>query len=367
MKVPFVDLKTQGGDLLGELDAVFRSVVERAAYTLGPEVERFESAFAQVCGCTRAVGVSSGTDALELAYLAVGVRPGDEVIVPANTFIATAEAASHIGATPVFVDCLPETANIDPAKIVAACTEKTKAIVPVHLYGQPADMESILRSAAGRGIAVVEDACQAHGATYHGRPTGSMGDAAAFSFYPGKNLGALGDGGAVTTNDPGIADEVALLRNHGQSDKYTHAVIGYCDRLHNLQAAFLSVKLPHLADANAARREAAARYDELLAGIAGVEPIGRRDDVEHVYHLYVVQVDDRDAVRAALDAAGVGTGIHYPVPLHLTPAYRHLGYEMGDFPVAEGMAGRILSLPMHPYLSPEQIEHVVEVLASAVA
>jgi dTDP-4-amino-4,6-dideoxygalactose transaminase len=367
MKVPFVDLKTLGAELLGELDGAFHSVVERAAYTLGPELERFESAFARMCGCARAVGVSSGTDALELAYLAVGVRPGDEVVVPVNTFIATAEAASHIGATPVFVDCTAETANIDPEKIAAACTERTRAIVPVHLYGQPADMEPIVRFATDRGIAVIEDACQAHGATYHGRPAGSLGAAAAFSFYPGKNLGALGDGGAVTTNDPDIADEVALLRNHGQSDKYTHAVVGYCDRLHNLQAAFLSVKLPYLAAANAARRKAAARYDRLLDGVAGVEPVGCRDDVEHVYHLYVVQVEDRDAVRAALGAAGVETGIHYPVPLHLTPAYRHLGYAAGDFPVAERMAGRTLSLPMHPYLSPAQIEHVVEALASAVA
>jgi dTDP-4-amino-4,6-dideoxygalactose transaminase len=365
MRIPFVDLKSQGVELMDEFDASFRSVVERAAYTLGPEVDEFETAFARLCGCERAVGVSSGTDALTLAYLAVGVRPGDEVIVPVNTFIATAEPVSHLGATPVFVDCLPETANIDPAKLADACTDRTRAIVPVHLYGQPADMDPILRFAADRGIAVVEDACQAHGALYRGRPTGSMGAAAAFSFYPGKNLGALGDGGAVTTNDPRVADEVALLRNHGQSDKYTHAVIGYCDRLHNMQAAFLSVKLPRLAAGNAARRAAAAHYDRLLAGIAGVEPVGHRDDVQHVYHLYVVQVDDRDAVRAALEAAGIESGIHYPVPLHLTPAYRDLGYGPGDFPVAERLAGRILSLPMHPYLTPAQIETVAEVLAEA--
>lgn len=367
MRVPFVDLKAQGGELLEEFDAVFHSVVGRAAYTLGPEVAGFEAAFAALCGCERAIGVSSGTDALKLAYLAAGVRAGDEVVLPVNTFIATAEAVSHIGAKPVFVDCLPQTANIDPAKIEAACTDLTRAIVPVHLYGQPADMDPILAFAADREIAVIEDACQAHGAAYRGRPTGSMGAAAAFSFYPGKNLGALGDGGAVTTNDPRIADEVALLRNHGQSDKYTHAVIGYCDRLHNLQAAFLSVKLPHLAAANAARREAAAHYDRLFAQIPGVRPIGRRDDVEHVYHLYVVEVEDRDSAGSALDAAGVESGIHYPVPLHLTPAYRSLGYEPGDFPVAERMAGRILSLPMHPYLTPEHIDYVAEVLASAVA
>jgi dTDP-4-amino-4,6-dideoxygalactose transaminase len=367
MRIPFVDLQRQGADFIEEFDAAFRSVVGRAAYTLGPEVQQLESAFAEMCGCARAVGVSSGTDALKLAYLALGVRAGDEVVVPVNTFIATAEAASHIGAVPVFVDCLADTANIDPAKLAAACTDRTRAIVPVHLYGQPADMDPILEFAAARGIPVIEDACQAHGASYRGRAAGSMGVAAAFSFYPGKNLGALGDGGAVTTNDPALAEEVALLRNHGQSDKYTHAEVGYCDRLHNLQAAFLSVKLPHLADANAARRAAAAHYDRLLADIDGVEPVGRRDDVEHVHHLYVVQVDDRDAVRSALEAAGVDSGIHYPVPLHLTPAYRGLGYEAGDFPVAERMAGRILSLPMHPYLTAEQIEYVAEVLGSALA
>ena len=367
MRVPFVDLKSQGAEHVDEFTAAFHSIVDRAAYTLGPEVKDFETSFAQVCGCTRAVGVSSGTDALKLAYLAVGVRPGDEVIVPANTFIATAEAISHVGATPVFVDCLAGTANIDPGLLTGAVTERTRAIVPVHLYGQPADMDAILEFAMAWGIPVIEDACQAHGAMYRGRPAGSMGAAAAFSFYPGKNLGALGDGGAVTTNDSRIADEVALLRNHGQPDKYTHAVIGYCDRLHNLQAAFLSVKLPHLAAANAARREAAAHYDRLFAQIPGVRPMGHRDDVEHVYHLYVVEVEDRDSARSALDAAGVESGIHYPVPLHLTPAYRSLGYGPGDFPVAELMAGRILSLPMHPYLTPEHIDYVAEVLASAVA
>jgi dTDP-4-amino-4,6-dideoxygalactose transaminase len=350
MRIPFVDLRSQGAELIGEFEESFRSIVGRAAYTLGPEVEAFESAFARVAGCSRAVGVSSGTDALNLAFLALGVRPGDEVIVPVNTFIATAEAVSHVGGKPVFVDCLSDTANMDVSKLAEACTDRTRVIVPVHLYGQPADMDPILEFAAERGLAVVEDACQAHGAAYRGRPAGSMGDVAAFSFYPGKNLGALGDGGAVTTNDKRIADEVALLRNHGQSDKYTHAVVGYCDRLHNLQAAFL-----------------AAHYDRLLASVPGVDPIGRRDDIDHVYHLYVVQVEERDAVRAALEAAGVETGIHYPVPLHLTPAYRFLGYGEGDFPVAERMAGRVLSLPMHPYLTGDQIEHVADVLAKATA
>jgi dTDP-4-amino-4,6-dideoxygalactose transaminase len=363
MRIPFVDLRSQSAELMEEFDQAFRSVVGRAAYTLGPETSTFESAFAQMCGCSRAVGISSGTDALKLAYLAAGVRAGDEVIMPVNTFIATAEAASHIGAVPVFVDCLAGTANIDPSKIEAAITERTRLIVPVHLYGQPADMDAILAAATAHGLPVIEDACQAHGATYRGRVAGSMGLAAAFSFYPGKNLGALGDGGAVTTNDESVADRVALLRNHGQSDKYTHAVVGYCDRLHNLQAAMLSVKLPHLAAANAARRASAALYDEVLSAIPGVTPIGKRDDVEHVYHLYVVEVDDREVVRAALDAAEVECGIHYPVPLHLTPAYAHLGYAVGDFPVAERLAPRILSLPMHPYLTPEQIARVAAVLA----
>ena len=367
MSIPFVDLKATGAELREELADAFYSVVERAAYTLGPEVEQFESAFSAFCGCAHAVGVSSGTDALKLAYLAVGVRPGDEVVMPVNTFIATAEAASHVGAKPVFVDCLGETANLDPTKLGEACTERTRAIVPVHLYGQPADMDPILEFASGRGIAVIEDACQAHGATYRGRPAGSMGAAAAFSFYPGKNLGALGDGGATTTNDLALAEKVALFRNHGQSDKYTHAVVGYCDRLHNLQAAFLMAKLPHLQAWNSARQRVAAEYDRLLADLSGVTRIETRRDVEHVYHLYVVLLDERDRVRERLAEAGIETGVHYPVPLHLTPAYRSLGYVAGDFPVAEKLAAGMLSLPMHPYLSSEQIEQVVEQLTGALA
>jgi dTDP-4-amino-4,6-dideoxygalactose transaminase len=365
MNVPFVDLKAQGVELWDEYEAALRSVVERAAYTLGPEVSAFESAFAAFCGCSRAVGVSTGTDALKLAYLAAGAGPGDEVVLPANTFIATAEAVSHIGARPVFVDCLAD-ATMDPEALGAVVTDRTRAIVPVHLFGQPARMDEIEAFATQRGIPVIEDACQAHGARYRGRLCGSMGLAAAFSFYPGKNLGALGDGGAVTTNDPALADEVALLRNHGQADKYTHAEVGYCDRLHNLQAAFLGVKLPYLAEWNDARRRAAAQYDRLLAGVESVTPIGAREEVEHVYHLYVVRVENRDAVRERLGEAGIESGIHYPVPLHLTPAYRSLGYGVGDFPMAEGLAATILSLPMHPWLTPEHVEFVVETLADAV-
>ena len=293
--------------------------------------------------------------------------PGDEVIVPANTFIATAEAVSHLGARPVFVDCLPDTANIDPAADRGGDHPAARGrSCPVHLFGQPADMDPLLEIAARRGLVVVEDACQAHGAEYKGRRAGSLGLAAAFSFYPGKNLGALGDGGAVTTSDDSIEAVTTLNRNHGQADKYTHAVVGYCDRLHNLQAGFLLVKLAHLDEWNAARRAAAKRYDGLLAGVAGVEPVACRPDVTPVYHLYVVQVDERDRVRDALGAAEIETGIHYPVPLHLQPAYASLGYGRGDFPVAERLAGRILSLPMFPEITADQQEYVVEKLAEAV-
>ncbi|MBN1630608.1 MAG: DegT/DnrJ/EryC1/StrS family aminotransferase [Thermoleophilia bacterium] len=367
MQVPFVDLKTQGKGLLPDYQAVLTSVVERAAYIMGPDLADFEQEFARFCASPYAVGVSSGTDALILAYKAAGVGPGDEVIVPANTFLATAEAVTHLGATPVPVDVLPDTANIDPAAVEAAITSRTRAVVPVHLFGQPADMDSVNEIAHTHGLAVVEDACQAHGATLGGRPTGSLGDIAAFSFYPGKNLGALGDGGAVTTADADMAERVRVLRNHGEKTKSNHVEVGYCFRLDNLQAAFLRIKLKRLPTWNKARRAAAKRYDELLAGVSGVTPMSERADVEAVYHLYVVQVDDRDAVRAKLDGAGIGTGIHYPKPIHLQPAYAHLGHKPGAFPVSESLAERILSLPMFPEITSEQIDYVVEQLAEAVA
>ena len=366
-RVPFVDLKRQAADLRVELDAAFRSVVERAAYTLGPELARFEESFAAFCGCDHAVGVSSGTDALKLALLAAGVRPGDDVIVPVNTFIATAEAVSHIGATPVFVDCLEGSGLMDPAAVGAAVTPRTSAVVPVHLYGQTVDMDAVAETASRHGLAVVEDACQAHGATYKGRPAGSLGVTAAFSFYPGKNLGALGDGGAVTTRDRAAAEAVRLYRDHGQEDKYTHRVVGYCDRLHNLQAAFLLVKLPRLTAWNEARRAAAADYDSALAGRQGVTVTERSDGSEGVHHLYVVMVDGRDEVRERVGERGVDSGIHYPVPLHLQPAYAELGYGRGDFPAAERRAERILSLPMFPEITGEQRARVVTALAEATA
>jgi dTDP-4-amino-4,6-dideoxygalactose transaminase len=365
--VPFVDLRAQARELHDEFSEVFESVTSRAAYTMGPECAAFEAAFAEFCGAGYCAGVSTGTDGVRLALQAAGVKHGDEVIVPVNTFIATAEAVSHIGARPVFVDCLPDTANIDPSKIKAAVTEKTRAVVPVHLYGQPADMDAVFAVAEEHDLLIVEDACQAHGATYKGRPCGSMGVTAAFSFYPGKNLGALGDGGAVTTSSEEAFDKVKLLRNHGEFPKSVHSAVGYCNRLHNLQAGFLAAKLPHLPAWNEARRRAADRYDALLAGVPGVTPIGVRDDVVPVRHLYVVLVDDRDAVRRKLDADEVQSGIHYPTPLHLMPAYQHLGYGRGDFPVAEAMAPRLLSLPMFPELTDAQVDFVVERLAAACA
>lgn len=365
--VPFLDLKMQGRQLLAEYQAAFASIVERAAFIMGPEMKEFEAAFAEFCGCPYALGVSSGTDALLMAYRAADIGPGDEVIVPTNTFLATAESVTHAGATPVLVDCLPATANIDPAGIEAAITERTKAVVPVHLFGQPADMDAVCAIAARHGLLVIEDACQAHGATYKGRPTGSMSTIAAFSFYPGKNLGALGDGGAVTTADADLADRVRILRNHGDKSKSEHVEEGYCCRLDNIQAAFLKIKLAHLPEWNRARRAAAKRYDELLADIPGVTPVKELPDVEGVYHLYVIQVEDRDSVRAKLNEAGVGTGIHYPTPLHLQLAYAHLGYKQGAFPVAERLAKHIVSLPMFPEISTEQIDYVVEQVAKAVA
>jgi dTDP-4-amino-4,6-dideoxygalactose transaminase len=364
--VPFVDLKTQGQQLLPEYQAALADIVGRAAYVMGPEMRDFETAFAQFCGCSQAMGVSSGTDALLLAYKAAGVGPGDEVIVPANTFLATAEAVVHAGGTPVIVDCLPDTANIDPAGVEAAITPRTKAIAPVHLFGQPADMDAINAIAKKNGLMVIEDACQAHGATYQGRPTGSLGDIAAFSFYPGKNLGALGDGGAVTTNDGAMADMVRILRNHGDKSKSEHVVVGHCCRLDNLQAAFLTIKLKHLPTWTEARRAAAKRYDALLADVDGVTPMVERPDVKAVYHLYVVQLADRDAVRAKLGEVGVDSGVHYPVPLHLQPAWAYLGYKEGQFPVSERLAKTILSLPMFPEITGEQVDYAAEQLAKVV-
>ncbi len=348
MRIPFVDLPQQYEMLRPELEPTIQFVLERGAFIMGKELDEFEQAFADYIGVRHCVGVSSGTDALDLAMQALGLGPGDQVITVPNTFIATTEAISHSGASIRWVDVDPRTYNLDPAKLEAEITPHTKAILPVHLYGQPADMAPIMAIARKHGLQVIEDCAQAHGAKYRGRKVGTFGDLACFSFYPGKNLGAYGDGGAVLTNDDELANRIRLLRNHGSRDKYIHLVEGYCHRLDNLQAAVLNVKLPYLDQWNASRREAAQTYNRLLQDLPSVVTPYVPPQVEPVFHLYVIQVPNRDRVQAALKAEGVETGIHYPLPLHQQPAYERLGYRPDDFPVSQALGPRILSLPMFP-------------------
>ena len=357
MKVPFVDLKTEYQLLKEEIDAAVAGVLGRADFVLGRAVSDLEGAFAGYCEAADAVGVDSGFTALELILRAYGIGPGDEVITAANTFIATALAIWTCGARPVLVDVEPDSCNMDPAQLEAAITPATRAIIPVHLYGHPADMDPILTLARRHNLRVIEDACQAHGARYKGRRTGGLGDAAAFSFYPSKNLGAYGDGGMVVTNDPALAEQIRLLRNLGQQAKYQHQIKGYNHRLDTLQAAILQAKLPHLDGWNAARRQAAALYDHLLADVATPSIA---DWAEPVYHLYVIRTSNRDALQAHLTAAGIATGIHYPIPIHRQPAFHGLGYRQGDFPFAGQLAGELLSLPMYPQLGSEAIACVAE-------
>ncbi|MEU0315224.1 DegT/DnrJ/EryC1/StrS family aminotransferase [Nocardioides sp. NPDC006273] len=366
MKVPFVDLGSQQSEIADEVRLGLDSVFERTAFVGGPEVTAFEEAYASFVGAGHCVGVGNGTDALELAMRAVGVRPGGEVIVPANTFIATAEAVSRIGALPVPVDVDESQLLIDPVAVERAITPRTQAIVPVHLFGQTAFVEQVLPLAEAAGIPVIEDAAQSQGAQRNGRGSGSLAAAAATSFYPGKNLGAAGDAGAVMTSDPEIARTVRLLAAHGSETKYVHEVVGMNSRLDTVQAVVLSAKLARLEKWNELRRQAADRYHVLLDGVRGVRLPESAPGNLDVWHLYVVRVRDRDRVLAALLEAGVGTGIHYPFPVHLTAAYASLGFGEGSFPVAERAAGEILSLPMFPHLSPEQQEYVAEVLAAAV-
>ncbi len=364
MQIPLVDLKAQYARIKPEIDAAMQRVVENTAFIMGKEVKAFEDGFAAYQGVKHAIGVSSGTDAIFLALAALGIGPGDEVITVAHTFIATAEPIVHLGAKPVFVDIDPQTYNLDPALLEAAITPRTKAIMPVHLYGQFADMQPILDIAQRHNLPVIEDAAQAHGAEYQGKRAGSWGIAACFSFYPGKNLGAYGDAGAVVTNDDALAKKIAMLRNHGRTTKYEHDMIGYGDRLDALQAAVLAAKLPHLEAWNDARRTHADYYDAALAGLPGVVIPQRLPDARHVYHLYVIRVQgNRDALIEHLKTQGVDAGIHYPVPLHVQPAMRFLGYNAGDFPHSEAAAASIVSLPMYPELTPEQRSYVVEALA----
>jgi dTDP-4-amino-4,6-dideoxygalactose transaminase len=361
MKVPFVDLRALHTPIRTELMAAFERVLDNNSFILGPEVQRFESAFAQEVGCEHCLAVNSGTAALQLALQALKIGAGDEVITVANTFIATAEAVTAVGARPVFVDVDPRYYNMDPEAVAKAITPRTRALIPVHLYGQPADMDPLLAIAKKHNLAVIEDACQAHGAEYKGRKAGTMGVMGCFSFYPGKNLGALGEGGAVVCNDANLAQTVRMLRDHGSIKKYEHAMPGYNFRLEGLQGAFLAAKLPYLEQQNEGRRAAAQLYGQLLADADVLLP-AVMPNAKHVYHLYVIQVNNRDGLKNYLAERGIETGLHYPVPLHLQQAYAELGYKTGDFPVAESLAGRILSLPMFPTISRDQVEHVCSVI-----
>ena len=357
--IPFLDLKAPFLELKQELDEAIARVVSSGWFIGGSEVDQFEADYASYCGATHAIGVANGLDALHLALRAMDVGPGDEVIVPSNTYIATWLAVSQCGATPVPVEPEARTFNIDPALIEAAITPRTKVILPVHLYGQPADMDPILAIARKHGLRVLEDGAQAHGARYKGQRLGAHGDAVAWSFYPGKNLGAMGDGGAVTTNDPQIADRLRVLRNYGSRVKYVNEVQGYNSRLDPLQAAILRVKLAHLDDWNARRSAIAARYQQGLAG-CGLTLPHVPDWGEPVWHLYVVQHLQRDTFNKTLGDAGVGTIIHYPIPPHLQQAYGHAGWKRGAFPLAEGMADQVLSLPMGPHMHAEQVAVVID-------
>jgi len=355
MKIPFVDLQSQYQSIKPEADAAVLAVMERGDFILGQAVREFEEEFARYCEAEHCVGVDSGYSALELILRGYGIGLGDEVITAANTFVATALAISNTGATPVLVDMDPETYNIDPTRIEAAITPRTRAIMPVHLYGQPAEMDSIMAIAAEHDLKVIEDAAQAHGARYKGRRTGSLGHAAGFSFYPGKNLGAYGDGGAVVTDDAELADRVRMLRNLGMRVKYHHEIKGFNHRLDTMQAAVLRVKLPYLDEWNEGRRRVAARYAEALAGLPVVTPYAP-PHVEPVHHLYVIRIQERDALMERLSEAEIASGLHYPIPIHLLPAYAELGYRPGDFPITEAYADEILSLPIYAELTDEQID-----------
>jgi dTDP-4-amino-4,6-dideoxygalactose transaminase len=361
VRVPFVDLKAQYQTIKDEINAAVMSVIEDTAFVGGKYVDKFEREFASFCGCKCAVGVSSGTSALHLALLALGVGRGDQVVTAANTFIATTEAVTHSGATFELVDINPETHSIDVSLLEKAITPRTKVLIPVHLYGQTADMGPIMEISRKHGLLVLEDAAQAHGAEYRGQRAGSFGDAAAFSFYPAKNLGAYGDAGVVTTNDKALADRVRLLSNHGRRNANDHAVEGFNARLDGIQAAVLSAKLLRLERWNEMRRQAAQRYNRLLADHDVVTP-EEMPDGKHIYHLYVIRVKKRDEVKQALAEKGVSCGLHYPVPIHMLEAYKHLGKSRGAYPVTETVAEEILSLPMYPEITPEQQHYVTDCL-----
>lgn len=367
MNVPFLDLKAQYRVIQDEIGAAVRSVLESAAFAGGPFVAKFEEEFAAYCGTRYAMGVGNGTDALWLVMLAQGIGPGDEVITVPNTFIATAEAISFCGATPVFVDVDDRTYTMDPDGLRKAITPRTKAVIPVHLYGQTADMDPIAVIASEYGLPVIEDACQAHGAQYKGRMAGSMGVAGCFSFYPGKNLGAYGEAGAVVTNDPDLAGKIRILREHGQPKKYYHSVIGWNARMDGIQGAILSVKLKYLSVANEARRAHARLYQDLLSGVGQVVLPVEAPYAKHVYHIYAIRTKKRDELISRLASRGVTCGVHYPVPLHLQEAYASLGIPRGAFKVTEEITQEIISLPMFPELTREQVMYVCDELKAGLA
>lgn len=365
MKIEFVDLKSQYQTIADEIDQAINKVVKNGDFILGEAVAIFEKEFAEYCQCKCGIGVGSGTEALHLALKACDIGPDDEVITAANTYIATVLAITYSGARPVLIDINPETYNMDVKKLEAVINNKTKAIIPVHLYGQPADMDPILGIAKRHNLKVIEDACQAHGAEYKGKRLGSLGDIGCFSFYPGKNLGAYGDGGMVVTNNESLAEKVKMLRNYGQKVKYYHLMKGFNSRLDTIQAAILMVKLKKLDKWNKMRRENAKKYSYFLKNSNIVIPL-EMSYVKHVYHLYVIRVNNREKLQKRLAERGISTGVHYPIPVHLQEAYKDLGYTLGDFPVAEGYSDNILSLPMYPELTNAQIEIVSEEIIRAV-
>ena len=359
MKIPFLDLQAVSAEVADEVSSRWKTIVDQSDFILGQEVAGFEQEFAEYCGCNHAIGVASGLDALKLILRAMEIGAGDEVVTAANSFIATALAISSVGATPVLVDMDDQDFLIDVQALEGAITPQTKAIIPVHLYGQAANMDPILALARKHGIKVIEDAAQAHGALCNGRTCGSLGDAAAFSFYPGKNLGAFGDGGAVTTHDAALADRIRMLRNYGSPRRYHHDELGENSRLDTVQAAVLSVKLQRLEEWNAARRRVAALYAAGLKEVDGLRLPATNGYAEHVHHLYVIRTVRRDALMQHLQERGIGCSIHYPIPIHLQKAYASRGWKPGDFPGAERAANEILSLPLFPTMTDEQVDYVV--------
>ncbi len=362
MKVPFLDLKAPYIELRDELDQAYRKVMESGWFIIGQEVEAFETEFAEYCGAKFCIGVGNGLDALHLILRAMGIGEGDEVIVPSNTYIATWLAVSYAGATPIPVEPDPRTHNLDPSRIEDAITPRTRAIMPVHLYGQPAEMDPINEIAKRHGLKVIEDAAQAHGARYKDQRVGGLGDAAGFSFYPGKNLGAMGDGGAITTNDAELADRIRLLRNYGSRVKYYNESKGFNSRLDELQAALMRVKLAKLDEWNERRKQLASRYLQHLEGVSDLVLPFVPDYIDPVWHLFVIGHPDRSALQEHLTTAGIGTLIHYPLPPHLQEAYVELGYTNGSFPLSEKLAGEVLSIPMGPHLSADECDFVINEL-----